>query len=242
MTDRDYKLIPLTGKYGKGKFAKVSPEDYDYLMRWKWKSNPWGYALRNATKSAIFMHKHVAERDLGESVDLEIDHANRDKLDNRRCNLRPATRSQNAKNYPRVNKTGYRGVHKTKATYQARTCQDNINIHIGTYKTVLAAACAFDYWQLDNGDDFSILNFESQPLSREEVEKLKTVNLGGRNKKTSSKYHGVSWKKSSQKWSCSLFIGKKCYWGGYFLSEIEAAKAYDQIVREHKLKKPLNFK
>jgi hypothetical protein len=52
------------------------------------------------------MHRLIAER-MGISLLNEVDHINGDRLDNRRCNLRPATGSQNTYNrqkYDALNK------------------------------------------------------------------------------------------------------------------------------------------
>src|SRR5258708_16286059 len=52
------------------------------------------------------------------------DHVNRDGLDNRRCNLRPATGSQNAANKGRQsnNTSGFKGVNWNDGAWQASLC------------------------------------------------------------------------------------------------------------------------
>jgi len=46
-------------------------------------------------------------------------------------------------------------------------------------------------------------------------------------KKTSSKYKGVSWRKDIKKWRSAIHVNRKNKYLGSFLTEIEAAKAYD---------------
>ncbi len=46
----DHKLISLNGKHGEGKHTKVSSEDYEWLIRWRWRASYFGYVVRNATK------------------------------------------------------------------------------------------------------------------------------------------------------------------------------------------------
>ena len=77
------------------------------LARWKWKLNNKGYVVRNLTirskgqptrYQAVILHRLVAKR-AGLSIDgAEVDHEDRDKLNNRRSNLRVATRRQNCAN------------------------------------------------------------------------------------------------------------------------------------------------
>lgn len=87
----------------------------------------------------------------GEWPDYEIDHANRDKLDNRWLNLREATRSENNANTrrPRHNKSGLKGVSRYRAgesygkPWQAGIRHNNKSIHIGHYATKEEAHAAY---------------------------------------------------------------------------------------------------
>jgi hypothetical protein len=93
------KRIPLTQGYE----ALVDDEDYNWLMQWKWcvhmpKADIL-YAVRNGGKpngkhKTIFMHREIA----GAAPGQRVDHRNRNHLDNRKSNLRPATQSQNMAN------------------------------------------------------------------------------------------------------------------------------------------------
>ena len=96
----EYRLIPLTGKRGVGKFAKVSAEDYEAFSRRSWHVSPDGYPRASITvskgeKRQTKMH-HLVLPLQGDG--LEVDHINRDKLDNRRDNLRYVTRRENILN------------------------------------------------------------------------------------------------------------------------------------------------
>lgn len=88
-------LIPLRGKKGANKFAKVSPKDYERLSRSKWYVDDNGYAVRESKQGRVFMHRDVH----GETAEgMVVDHVNRDRLDNRRENLRVMTYVENANN------------------------------------------------------------------------------------------------------------------------------------------------
>ncbi len=80
------------------------------------------------------------------SVDLEVDHRNTNKADNRLANLRQATSAQNiAAQGPRCNNTsGVRGVSFDQQTgqWRSRIEVNKRNISLGRHKTFDAAARA----------------------------------------------------------------------------------------------------
>lgn len=75
----------------------------------------------------------------------EIDHINGEPSDNRICNLREATRSQNCANKTTVNSTGYRGVYfrRRDNTYGAEITSKRVRIHLGTFKDAEEAHRAY---------------------------------------------------------------------------------------------------
>jgi hypothetical protein len=102
-------LIPLT----QGKQALVDDADYDMFSQWKWCYHL-GYAKRRSAggrkgSKILFMHREINETPDG----FVTDHINGDKLDNRRSNLRTATKRLNAANtgVPSNNTSGVKGVY-----------------------------------------------------------------------------------------------------------------------------------
>jgi hypothetical protein len=79
--------------------------------------------------------------------DMEVDHINLNGLDNRRCNIRNCTRSQNVENTSvrRDNNSGKKGVgwKKSNQKWIARINQNGKHIHIGCYDNLDEAADAY---------------------------------------------------------------------------------------------------
>src|ERR1700676_5360894 len=90
------KRIPLT----QGKVALVSDRDYPVVRHFSWfaQSNNGGnwYAGTRHSGKTILLHRLLTG-----FPPFKLDHKNRNGLDNRRCNLRPATSSQNSANSAR---------------------------------------------------------------------------------------------------------------------------------------------
>ena len=66
-------------------WAVVDSDEYLYASQFKWKLHTRGYACRGR-KSEILMHRELMGCRAGDG--LNVDHVNRNKLDNRRSNLR----------------------------------------------------------------------------------------------------------------------------------------------------------
>ena len=83
----------------------------------------------------------------GEWPQGDIDHVNRTRSDNRLCNLRVATRSQNLGNMGRrpVNTSGYKGVtwHKRAEKWLAQISVNRKNIYLGLFNCPIAAHAAY---------------------------------------------------------------------------------------------------
>jgi adenylylsulfate kinase-like enzyme len=86
--------IWLTGSAGAGKCAIVDPVDFVRLSRHRWKLRN-GYAVTLIDGKTVRMHRDVMQEN---DPSMVIDHINRDRLDNRRLNLRRLTPLENANN------------------------------------------------------------------------------------------------------------------------------------------------
>lgn len=93
----DVFLVPLAGSGGRG-YALIDAADRDLVGQYAWKLSVWQYAIAtvraNGIARCVSMHRLVADP----PADLAVDHINQTRLDNRRCNLRPATVSENGFN------------------------------------------------------------------------------------------------------------------------------------------------
>lgn len=75
-----------------------------------------------------------------------VDHVNGNGLDNRRCNLRICTPSENLRNRGKTarNQTGFKGVTLHRGKYRAQIKTSYKNRWLGDFDTALEAAAAYD--------------------------------------------------------------------------------------------------
>lgn len=143
----------ISGKAGKTAYTLVDDEDYDFVKKYNWTLREDGYAARyewskiRKNTVAIFLHKELTNT----TSKQWVDHINRDKLDNRKSNLRVCTISENNQNKDKFYRkdiskyhSKYVGVRKSLNKWIARIQKDSRYIHLGTYSTEREAALAYN--------------------------------------------------------------------------------------------------
>jgi hypothetical protein len=143
----------------KGKWAKVDLTDMEKVMFHCWYLCSAGYAYRWQAKRRIYMHRLILGLPPGREPG--VDHRNRDRLDNRRSNLRTATRSQQGVNAPKhPGSSGLRGVSwdKRKRKWRADIRTNGKKRTLGYFDDRVAASRAYDWAALEAYGEFSILN------------------------------------------------------------------------------------
>jgi hypothetical protein len=129
----------------------VDDDDYDYLSRWRWKRNAVGYACRTiyirGKFTLLLMHRLINKTPEG----LFTDHINRNKLDNRKSNLRTVTKRINNRNQGlgSRNTSGFKGVNFTKDKKWRAYGKDEYGkfIHLGQFNTPEEAAAVASTFQ-----------------------------------------------------------------------------------------------
>lgn len=164
------KQIPLT----QGKFAKVDDEDYDYLMQWRWqvlhdREGGW-YAQTTINYATVRMHRLIMKAPFG----TEVDHINSDGLDNRKCNLRFCTRSQNQRNQKTRRKgtsSIYKGVwlQRNSKKWQAQITYNRRRIYLGCFTDEIEAAGAYDRRAIELFGEFARTNFPKRIPRKKEL-------------------------------------------------------------------------
>lgn len=160
----------------RGAVAQVDEDMLPYLSQWKWRTNGDGYAVRHV-EWAGFIHRIKMEwqvmygpsartnspNELYPPVGLVIDHANGNRSDNRRANLRTATAAQNTTNAQRHNprkRSRYLGVQKNwKGGYLGKVRYQNIGHFTGLCATEEEAARARDELLFSLAGEFGVYNF-----------------------------------------------------------------------------------
>lgn len=146
-------------KLTKGFYAIVDEDDYKSLSKHKWCIGNHGYALRRVDNRIVLMHRLICGATKGQMVD----HINRRKLDNRRKNLRTASKQGNAANSKKRNyksSSRYKGVTyiENSNKYLSRITVNYKTIRLGLYKSETEAARAYDEAAEDFFGDFSNTN------------------------------------------------------------------------------------
>ena len=158
--------IPLT----KGYVALVDEQDAARVLA----AGPWFARPDRQTQLVYATHHAGRGRDGRRTESLHtfvtgwpfVDHRNGNALDNRRANLREATRSQNSANrrVPRTNKCGLKGVRFEAKRWRADIKVGGTSRYLGRFDTAEDAARAYDVAAREAWGEFAALNF---PLPEE---------------------------------------------------------------------------
>ena len=124
-----------------GHLVIVDKDTAEWASKLKWNICPRGYArtwVRNAdgTRKYVPMHRLVLRAKEGEIVD----HKNRDKLDNRKKNLRVVSSFVNSLNRSSQGKSKYKGVAKHRSGWQVYAGGK----YVGLFTDEVVAAKAYD--------------------------------------------------------------------------------------------------
>ncbi len=146
------------------KFAVIDDSDFEKVAGYKWYLHSEGYAAAPVYKDGIpdtvYMHKLIIGARL-------VDHRDHDKLNNRQCNLRRATREQNGGNRAKSQlktTSRFKGVHwdaeckKWKALLQVRINGNRNVFRLGRYIDETEAAKAYNVAAQKHFGEFAFLN------------------------------------------------------------------------------------
>lgn len=125
----DVGYIPLRRRDGSARaWTMVDAADYRDLSAHRWHLGGGGYVMRHVphptrkhpARALLLLHRPLLALDFGDP--RQVDHINRDRLDNRRVNLRIVSRAQNGQNRPAIAGTTsrFRGVHWYAASQKWR--------------------------------------------------------------------------------------------------------------------------
>lgn len=161
------KFIELT----KEKRVKVSNEDYDYLVQFKWyasQTNNKYYAARGINKNGktkvLYMHRVIMKAE-----GQDIDHRDGNTLNNLRSNLRFAKHHQNLQNQKaqKNRSSGYKGVYLDKKlkTWVVQIKDRGHMRVIGGIENESIAGFIYDLLALDRFKEFAKFNFPEAILA-----------------------------------------------------------------------------
>jgi hypothetical protein len=159
------KCKPAIIKLSNGQDVFVDENDFEWISKYKWHIHG-GYAAHSKHLGmvdgkqkikVILMHRLI----MGSPEGYEVDHKDRNKLNNTRANLRICTRNQNQMNRDYFSETSqYRGVHwcKKDKAWRAQIRVDGKQKYLGQYKCQIKAAEAYNLAAIKHHGEFAQLN------------------------------------------------------------------------------------
>lgn len=213
------KEIPLTNSDA---IVLVDEDIYERFSKFKWHLSAQGYANRSVyiseTKKTVqsAMHREITAARSGE----QIDHADGNKLNNTRQNLRFCDNSKNLCNSRKRQNciSRYKGVSfdKRRNHWKAEIQYQNKRYNVGIFDDEVIAARARDGAAIYYHKEFASLNFSPE---------LAISYQPSPPKSKYSKYKGVSYAIRAGRWQAKIQINNVQHYLGLFDTEEEAHQA-----------------
>lgn len=152
----------------KGKFAIIDSADAALVGQYNWhvchtteeEGRTCSYAVRRENRKMYYLHRLI----MGEPEGFEVDHRDRNGLNDRRANLRIATHSQNGVNraVPKGKTSQYRGVsiYRPRNIWQAQIKINGQTKGLGHFRDEIEAAVAYDVAAKKAFGEFAQPNFK----------------------------------------------------------------------------------
>ena len=124
----------------------LDPQDA-HLWSLPWYVTNGGYIRRNFVDTQGRRRYELLHRLIvGAPAGAVVDHVNGNTLDNRRCNLRVCSQTENTLNrrMHRNNRLGVKGVYKSRNRFCAQIRVGGKKLNLGSYRTVEEAKSAYD--------------------------------------------------------------------------------------------------
>jgi len=155
----DVRRIPL----GSGLYAYVDAADYEWLSQYHWSLFSGGYAARRDKNGKwILMHREIMQA----TDEMVVDHADGNKANNCRFNLRVCTPDQNRHNQARRSDStsGFKGVsyRANRRKYSAKFTYNGHQFWLGYFDDAVEAARAYDRKAVECCGPFARVNLPDE--------------------------------------------------------------------------------
>ncbi len=246
-----YKLIKLT----RGVVAAVDTKDFERVNKYLWTPYVRAGKTERVTShdggKVTLLHRFILGLKHGDKRD--VDHWNRNVFDNRRCNLRICSRSENLRNSKKQSGTvsQYKGVSLVTGSgrhpFRAQIRINGRYKHLGCFATEIEAAKAYDKAARKEFERFALLNFsrksELPPTPPPEVVGQKpqpaASRYTARRNRKASRFVGVDIQ--GKKWRWQIRYKGIYYQKAGFSTELQAAQAREAFIIKNKWPHQRNF-
>lgn len=216
------------------------------IKQFSWSITKKGYAYRTENNQKFYLHNLIMGIEVDDKTNY-VDHIDGNPSNNLMENLRICTIAENNLNKIKsANKnysSKYKGVSLNKKSNKWRVgvkLQGEI-VYSDYFTNELAAASAYNYYARIHHGEFAKLN-DIDEMSKLDFEKFKykaNIDYNTRHG-NGSNFIGVLHRKRNDRWIARCFYHGEEHYIGSFDTELEAAKAYNEVVVKNNLDRKLN--